>query len=227
VNNGASIVGPNNISAISIDFPANFTSVVITVYATNACGNGGTRSLTVTSTPLIPGAITGSSSVCNGQVDFYGTSGSAGATAYTWTVPANAIILSGQNTANVAVLFGASSGNVTVRASNACGFSPIRSYAVSVTCREAQIKGSLENIATELYPNPTTGKTSIRFSRESDEMVSLRIFDIAGRVMKNENITTVKGLNVHEIDFSTFDKGLYMIELKGKEMSEMLKVTVE
>lgn len=226
-NNGATISGPNNLSGVSIDFPASFNTVTLSVMAVNTCGSGGIRTLVVSGAPATPVSISGNNAVCYGTGEQYIASGSAGATAFTWTVPANASILGGQGSANIVVLWGATSGNITVKASNACGLSGTRTYAVSVVCREGQILNTVEAIHAEVFPNPTDGKANIKFNSISSEKLLLNVTDITGRILMNENVTAIEGVNLHELDLSPFAKGVYMIELKGKEQDEVLRITVE
>lgn len=53
---------------------------------------------------------------------------------YTWTVPPDATIISGQNTYWVTVKWGYNSGNITVTGSNSCGTSPVRVRYMTVPC---------------------------------------------------------------------------------------------
>ncbi len=67
------------------------------------------------------GPITGSANVCNGATGkTYTVAPITNATGYTWSVPAGATIVSGQNTTSIVVNFGTSSGNVAVYGTNFC-----------------------------------------------------------------------------------------------------------
>lgn len=226
-NNGAVINGPNNLSGVTIDFPSTFTGVTLSVNALNACGMSGARTLGVLAVPAIPGAITGSNSTCNGMVEFYSTTGSAGATGYTWTVPAGATILGGQNSASIVVLWGATGGNVTVKATNGCGNSGLRTLAVSVPCRLNQVSGSSNGIAPEVYPNPATGKVNIKFYNTDDETLLMQVSDLTGRILLTQHRSAHAGLNVHEFDLSSFAKGIYLVHLNGKDMNSVIRLTIE
>jgi hypothetical protein len=78
----------------------------------------------VNSPPNAAGAITGSTSVCAGTNGVtYSTDPIAGATSYSWSVPAGATIASGSGTTSIVVNFGptAGSGTITVAGTNQCG----------------------------------------------------------------------------------------------------------
>lgn len=83
--------------------------------------------------PASAGTISSaSSSVCMGATMALSTPTVSGATSYSWTVPAGASIVTGQNTNSVTVSFGAASGTVVVTPSNTCGSSASASLAITV-----------------------------------------------------------------------------------------------
>jgi hypothetical protein len=83
-------------------------------------------------TPSTPGAITGTAVICEGTTTSYSISSVAGATSYTWAVPAGSVIQSGQGTTSISVLTGSTSGNITVTADNACGSSPAQTFVLTI-----------------------------------------------------------------------------------------------
>jgi len=89
--------------------------------------------LTVMTAPPSPGAITGLTDVCKDSTSTYEIAPMTGATSYSWTVPDNATIVSGQNTTMIEVLWGASSGVVSVIVGNECGNSPPSTTDVTVS----------------------------------------------------------------------------------------------
>ena len=91
--------------------------------------------VTVNAAPLLP-LITGSTPVPANSTGFiYSVTPVSGATGYTWTVPAGWTITAGTNTHQITVTTGASgqNGNITCSITNACGTSPVRSLAVTVS----------------------------------------------------------------------------------------------
>jgi hypothetical protein len=226
-NNGATVSGPNNLTGVSIDFPAAFGTSTISVISINSCGNSAPQTLVVTGAPGQPGIISGNQAVCAGNVETYTTPGSTGASSFSWTLPSGSIILGVATGPSINVLWGNTSGNVSVSATNACGTSSPRTLAVSIVCRASQVAAtSLLNAS--LYPNPTYGSTTLKFEASRAGHVSLSIIDVAGRVLSKEEINATEGVNVHELDLSNFAKGLYLVRLeKAGEPQQLLKVTVE
>ena len=80
--------------------------------------------------PAQPGAVTGTSAVCQGTSQTYSITAVSGATSYTWTLPGG---WSGTSTTNSITAFtGATGGNITVTATNGCGTSTAQTFAVTI-----------------------------------------------------------------------------------------------
>jgi hypothetical protein len=221
------IVGPNTFSAVTVDWPASFTSCVLSVSATNSCGTGGARSLTVTAVPAVPAVISGNAAPCANSIEMYSTAGSAGATSYLWTVPAGATIIGPSNGASILVLWGSTSGNVAVRGSNSCGNSTVRNLACTISCRAAQVKAS-SLIDASVFPNPTSGKVSVRFNSQIASTYHLALTDALSREVLAFDGTAKEDITVIDLDLSTYEKGIYILRIQaGSDASEELKVIVQ
>jgi large repetitive protein len=136
VTNGTITGGNGNTIAI-VTWGANAPSGSICVTANNACGESidACTNVTLTAPPASP-IISGSATVCAGTTGSYSISSVPGASSYTWSVPAGATIVSGQNTNAIAVTWGASTvpgGNVCVAANSTCGASPQTCFPVQVS----------------------------------------------------------------------------------------------
>ena len=111
---GFSIATGNNTNSITANFSGTSTSGDLTVYGTNACGNGSVSvafSITVNALPAQPGVITGTTPVCAGSIENYSISPVAGATSYTWSVPTGATF--SNQTTNSGVLYASNSVSTT------------------------------------------------------------------------------------------------------------------
>ena len=139
---GWSITAGAGTTSITVTTGAAGQNGNITVTAGNSCGTSAAQSLAVTevSTPATPGAITGTADQCPALTGQTYTIGSvAGATTYTWTVPAGWTITGGAGTNSITVTTGAAgqNGNITVTAGNTCGTSAAQSLAVTVVSTPA------------------------------------------------------------------------------------------
>ncbi len=107
-------------------------------------------------TPNTPGTITGPPVVCQDSSANYTIQSVPGATSYSWTVPAGAQILSGQNTTSLAVQWSNTGGSISVIAGNQCGNSNPSVLAVTIAgppSQPASIQGpaSVCNAATVIF----------------------------------------------------------------------------
>ncbi|MCX6275216.1 MAG: T9SS type A sorting domain-containing protein [Bacteroidetes bacterium] len=220
-------VGPTNLSAASIDWPANFGSCLLSVSATNNCGVGGARYLTITGAAAIPPGITGNSSPCAYAVESYSTSGTYGASSYIWTVPAGAIILGPINGPSIIVYWGTQSGTITVRSSNACGNSGLRSFPCVISCRQSQVTGSASGLNAQVYPNPATEKATVKFSATTAAQYHLNMTDVIGRNVLSTDGTASEGINMVDLDLNNLAKGVYMLNIISGDNNEQIRVVVE
>ncbi len=112
-----------NPSNIQFTGPGSFT--VTLAITDNAAGNSQvTHTITIAPYPASAGAVSGTSTVCQGQTLVpFSVAAIANATSYNWTLPSGATIASGSGTNNILVDFSnvATSGFVQVQGSNTCG----------------------------------------------------------------------------------------------------------
>lgn len=131
---GATILSGNGQASVSVVF-SNPLSGDLCVQAVNACGEGTISCVTVDvfSQPAIT-AITGPATACQLTAETYCVLPDPNTATFNWTVPAGALILSGQGSPCIDVLWnGAMGGNLCVQALNACGNSPSACLPVAVT----------------------------------------------------------------------------------------------
>jgi|GEM_PF-791430 len=185
VPSGAIITSGQGTTTIFVDFSCSAVSGNVGVVANNLCGVSGVRNqaITITAAPAQPGGITGLSTLPKGLTNVaYSITPVAGASLYTWTVPAGATITSGQGTTAITVDYSctAVSGNISVKSSNYCGNASTNSLlAITVNSSLASlgvITGTTSPIygqnATPYLVVPVTGATSYTWSVPGDATVS-------------------------------------------------------
>lgn len=129
VPTGTTISSGQGTTSVTINFGTSFTSGSICVKANNACGSSTSKCMTLSKVPSITTGISGPVNVCSKQQGVvYSIAAVTGATSYTWTVPSQATITSGQGTNSITVKFGTKGGNVTVKANNTYGSSNIYNH---------------------------------------------------------------------------------------------------
>jgi hypothetical protein len=221
------IVGPANLSGVTVDWPASFNTCVLSVTASNSCGTSIARTLAVKAAPAQPGTIAaGPSTWCSGQFVSFTITGSAGATAYNWTC-SNGNIISGQGTSSLGVIWGSGAGNVTVSASNGCGVSPVRSQTFASSCRESQLNIAAGSFKAEIYPNPASLRATVKFNSNSASDYKLVMRDIIGQVVLTTGVAATVGVNIVGLDLHLLSKGLYLLQVSSAENSSQVTVIIE
>jgi hypothetical protein len=105
-------------------------------------------------------------------------------------------------------------------------------YAVKVNissaCTSALSENIFVSILSTLYlenlvsvgPNPFSDFITIQFSNEFGDTVNLEVFDLQGRTILSKN--GVK--NLEQVDFRTYPKGSYLMNIKGKYQGKLVKL---
>jgi len=152
INGGGNTLTTAAIS-VNIQMPAVFTTGTISVTANVACFVSAPRVLTVSSSTLALGVITGPASICPGTTHTFSVPAVAGAVSYQWTLPANATGTSTTNNINVAFNTGFTGANVCVKATSACGVqtaSRCKSVAVTLPATPSSIAGITNGICGQI-----------------------------------------------------------------------------
>lgn len=128
--------GVNDIS-INVQYPADFTGGSISVIASSGCDDSSPRSLSIIKlNPGTPGLITPvQQSFCPDREYLYKLpSMPSNSTAVNWTVPVDALSVTGQGTATIVVAYPGTHivGMVTARGVNNCASSSLRQSAVDI-----------------------------------------------------------------------------------------------
>jgi len=79
-----------------------------------------------------------------------------------------------------------------------------------------------------LYPNPTSGKTTVKFESENAAKYVISVVDVTGRIIIRDELTAAEGINMHELDLTSVARGIYLVRMEtAGEQAQLLKVTVE
>ncbi|MPM24685.1 hypothetical protein SDC9_71169 [bioreactor metagenome] len=181
----------------SITATAGAVSGYITVIPSNSCGTGTSQTLLVSpgTVPSQPSAVSGDAAPCSGTPGIvYSVTNTAGVT-YTWTVPSDWTITSGQNTNSITVTVGSVAGSITVTPSNSCGSGSAQTLAVTAGSLPAQpaISGntmpcvgstelySVTSVAGEIY-NWTVPSGSVIASGQGTSSITVTIGSTNGNI---------------------------------------------
>ena len=153
--------GTSTTNSISVSYGSTASSGNITVKGTNCSGNGTQSTLAITVNPLpgTAGAISGNTTVCQGQSSVvYSVAAISNATSYTWSLPSGATGTSTTNSISVSYGATATSGNITVKGTNSCGNGTQSALAITVNPLPAAA-GTITGIT-----NVCQGQSSVVYS---------------------------------------------------------------
>jgi len=152
------ISGSNSGTEISVNFPASYSSMVISVQSINACGAlSNVRKLTVKppAKTATPGAISGDAGICPGSTGVFSISPVNNASEYFWET-SDGVILGASNGTSVQLQAPSSYSSLVLRvySVNACG---VMSSARSLTVRPPAVvkPGSISGPALEVCSGST------------------------------------------------------------------------
>jgi len=180
------------------------STATYTATGTDANGCSNTSSITVNVFPVNTPTV---SQVGN-------TLTASGATSYQWYLDAN--ILVGETNST---LTATQNGSYTVVAVDANGCS---ATSAAVVINGIGIKEVTNTIATNIYPNPTTGAFALEISLDAKNDYTIEISDVLGRVLNSEKVNSSKTFN-RNYDFSNEANGVYFITIQGTDKSKTVK----
>lgn len=183
---GATLLSGQGTSSVEIDF--NGIAGTISVIETN---NGGCTGAAVTLTVVISNAvntsvISGPTNVsCATSNEVYSVIITAGST-YNWSVPAGAIILSGQGTNSISVDFNGNFGTVSVVETNSSGCDGTAQQVV-VDCTSELDEVSINS--WNVFPNPANSSFAIQSEIPFDN-ATLELYDEQGKLVHRQLVSS-------------------------------------
>ena len=77
-----------------------------------------------------------------------------------------------------------------------------------------------------LYPNPTSSNTALALNLNEETYVRVVIKDITGKIVFEENYKQLNGFHTLLLKTDNFSSGIYSVEIKLNDKSEMMKLSV-
>ena len=207
---------------VVIATPPDFSSGNLSANGRNVCTTGTAGYLTLTSWPVVPGNIGGPTSVSPNQKGIvYAVR--VKTVSHNWTVPAGAVIQSGQGTNSIIVDWGTSAGIVSVNSYNDCGAS-VQTKQIQVSLNSS-FAGNDQHISAytlnkndlAVFPNPVKNIAILKFTSSKQITCFVEIKDMTGKLLMQKNIIAKQGSNTFDIDVSKYAAGLYIIDIKNAE----------
>ena len=118
------------------------------------------------------------------------------------------------------------SGNLTI--ANTDGTSTSFALAdiqnLSFTVIDAvKINANNQSSKIDFFPNPVLDELHLNYASNNSEALRLEIFDIQGKILYQQLISSQNGTNNVTLDVSQLHKGLYLCRLKGSDKFETIK----
>jgi hypothetical protein len=144
---------------------------------------------------------------------------------YTWGVPADAIITSGQFTKSITVKWGLLTGNVTVKAANNCDSSNSISKKVMISNNLDDENANFISASADIFttgpqmqvtPNPVSTVATLKINAQQAYNCSVQITDVQGKSLISQSLNIFSGANFLHFDITNFEKGVYFITLTGQ-----------
>jgi large repetitive protein len=206
---GATIVAGTNTNVITVNFSMTAVSGDITVYGTNACGNGTispTLVLTILITPQTPvitnvGAILTSDAPAGNQWYFEGTL-IPEATNQTYEATQNGTYW------DIVILNGCSSAASNQVQITEIGINPNQGPTITI------------------HPVPNDGKFTISITSASKESFNLSVLNNLGVEVYQQTNITVKGTVEKVIDLRPIPSGIYSVIIRNRENQVIRKILV-
>ncbi|MDD4970290.1 MAG: T9SS type A sorting domain-containing protein [Paludibacter sp.] len=85
-----------------------------------------------------------------------------------------------------------------------------------------EVTGFVDNNLV-LYPNPAKEVLQVRFDSKADENVLIQILNIQGKVVSQQQLTSIDGRNTVEIRVGSYPHGLYLCRLQTGTKIESTK----
>ncbi|PCH65546.1 MAG: hypothetical protein COC01_09560, partial [Bacteroidetes bacterium] len=199
----------------SVSIYGTFRSLAATYYdsstTTNGCDSVRSTILTVNQLPTVNlGADT---MICNGCSITLDAGG--GFTSYAWSIG---------DTTQTIIVDSANAYSVIVTDANGCTGGDTIVIDISIGINP---QSSIHNPKLDVYPNPNTGEFTVTFKIIEKQHINLKVFDIKGQVIYEENLSGFIGEYQNKIDMSSYAKGIYSLQLSTKENTINKKIILE
>jgi len=81
--------------------------------------------------------------------------------------------------------------------------------------------------STSLSPNPANNKATLSYSIDEDKIITVKLYDITGRMINSNEYASSTGLNNKTLDLNNVKKGLYIVELNDGSNVTTQKLVVD
>ncbi|MBC7778037.1 MAG: T9SS type A sorting domain-containing protein, partial [Phycisphaerae bacterium] len=215
------------------DIPGSSQSVTLTLRDVNNNQSSCTAQVT-TKDNLVPTAICQNIAVqlgANGQVTVYPADLAANSfdncsvTSYSPTAKVYTTANLGNNSLSITVKDWSGNGATCSSVVTVQPFTGLRGSSGDRNDKKPSTATATANLT--LYPNPTAGDAMIDFELTEDQSVALRVFDLTGRMVLNQNLEGAKGSNQSRLEMATMPNGVYVVEIQAGDARKQKRLVVQ
>jgi hypothetical protein len=87
------------------------------------------------------------------------------------------------------------------------------------------VKAILTPSGLNVFPNPFSNETNVSFASTRAQQLSLKIFDISGQELQQQQVQSISGYNQLTVK-ANFAPGLYFIQLEGEDGSSVQRMVI-
>lgn len=99
-------------------------------------------------------------------------------------------------------------------------------YIDNINISSATSLGENELVSLNVYPNPASTEVNVSFEAKNADY-SVKLVDLQGRVIANQNLTNLNGTQVISIPTSTVAKGSYIVSITSNGMTSTKSVVIK
>ncbi len=149
-------------------------------------------------------------------------------TTYSWAVPTDWHLLSGNGTEKVAIMTGSSSGFITVYAQNNCGSSPPFNFSVY-----SSVSAGLDELALlgdiKVFPQPAKDHFNLSFTAlQNLDQPKIVLIDMLGKSIFSRFEPNLRLGQIYEGKFSCegLTPGIYFLQVQTSNATQTIKISI-
>lgn len=78
-----------------------------------------------------------------------------------------------------------------------------------------------------VYPNPASTTAYVDLKTEKTSEISFQIFDLSGKIVKEDKVNLLNSNYTHTFDISDFQKGIYFVKVKSDNWTEVKRLVIQ
>ena len=97
----------------------------------------------------------------------------------------------------------------------------------NASLKKAATENSLTVESLQFYPNPSDGRFDLSFNLPQKGKTAVRVVDMAGKVVFQDELGSFSGTYEKQIDISSNAKGIYFLQVEQGEQVMMKKIVMQ